>query len=134
MDDISNATDWYREMTATFGDRLAAAREQAGLSQKSLANRLGIKTSTLRNWENDLSEPRANRLNMLAGLLGVSISWLITGEGEGVSAPEDQQKQTAEFSEVLTELRQIRAQLTNSNERIARLEKRLFALSELNPE
>ena len=30
------------------------------------------------------SEPRANRLSMLAGLLGVSVMWLLHGEGDGV--------------------------------------------------
>lgn len=78
---------YYAEPAATFGDRLAAAREAAGLSQGDLAERLGVRVKTLRGWENDLAEPRANRLQVLAGLLDVSMVWLLTGEGEGVPPP-----------------------------------------------
>ncbi|MEO9897462.1 MAG: helix-turn-helix domain-containing protein [Paracoccaceae bacterium] len=82
------ADDWYGPEAATFGDRLAAAREMSGLSQDELSRRLGVKVSTLRNWENDLAEPRANRFFMLAGLLNVSTSWLLLGESEGLPEPE----------------------------------------------
>ena len=37
-------------------------------------------------WESDRSEPRANRLTMLAGFLGVTPTWLLYGVG---NAPED---------------------------------------------
>ncbi|MEL6958314.1 MAG: helix-turn-helix transcriptional regulator [Pseudomonadota bacterium] len=127
MDDATSSMDWYSDEMATFGDRLAAAREAAGLSQKDLAQRVGIKASTLRNWEDDLSEPRANRLSMLAGLLGVSLSWLLTGEGEGVEAPELDDGNVQDISALLIDLRSIRAQLAQSSERIAQLEKRLRA-------
>ena len=63
--------DWYGPDKATFGDRLVAAREKSNLSQQDLAKRLGVKNSTIKSWENDNSEPRANRLSMLAGLLNV---------------------------------------------------------------
>ena len=85
---MTDEIDWYGPEAATFGDRVAAAREQTGMTQAMLAKRLGVRLSTLRGWEDDLSEPRANRLSMLAGLLNVSMMWLITGEGEGVDAPE----------------------------------------------
>ena len=87
-DDATN--DWFSEARATFGDRLAAAREAADLSQKQLARQIGVKTRTLAAWEDDLSEPRANRLQMLAGLLNVSLMWLLNGEGDGVAPPGDE--------------------------------------------
>lgn len=129
MQDGTDDTDWYSEETATFGDRLAAARDSARLTQKELAQRVGIKTSTLRNWEEDLSEPRANRLSILAGILGVSLSWLLTGEGEGVAAPEEDAPLPPDMSELLTDLRAVRAQMVQSSERLARLEKRLLGMS-----
>ena len=77
MDDIQ---DWYGPDMATFGDRVAAAREMAGMSQAELARRLGVRVATLRAWENDVSEPRANRLSMMAALLVVaSRSSMIAG-------------------------------------------------------
>ena len=57
--------DWYGPETATFGDRLSAAIEKSGMTQKLVAKRLGIKLVTLKSWEQDVSEPRANRLSML---------------------------------------------------------------------
>jgi transcriptional regulator with XRE-family HTH domain len=123
---MDDNTDWYGPDTATFGDRLAAAREKAGMSQEQLAKRLGVKLRTVEGWENDVSEPRANRLNMLAGLLNVSIVWLITGEGEGVAAPEEEAG-SPDIREVLLEIRGVQTQIRSSAEKLARLEKRLRA-------
>lgn len=72
--------DWYGPEAATFGDRIAAARDAAQMTPEQLARRLGVKLRTLQNWENDLSEPRANKLSMISGLLNVSMIWLLTGE------------------------------------------------------
>lgn len=119
--------DWYAPEIATFGDRLTAAREAAGMTQEALAKRLGVKKSTLRNWENDLSEPRANRLSMLAGLLNVSMMWLINGEGEGVEGPEVEPL-PEDMTEILLEIRSLKSDLHTKAEQMARLEKRLRAV------
>lgn len=63
----------------TLAERLTEARIAKDLSTAQLARRLGVKTVTLRNWETGVSEPRPNRLAMLAGVLDVSISWLLEG-------------------------------------------------------
>ncbi len=121
-------TDWYGPDAATFGDRVAGARESAGMTQAQVARRLGVKKATIAAWEQDLSEPRANRLSMLAGLLNVSIMWLLTGEGEGMDAPVDESPEAQDFNEILTELRAIRGAMRTNAERAARLEKRLRTL------
>ncbi|SDG48015.1 helix-turn-helix domain-containing protein [Alloyangia pacifica] len=122
MDD----NDWYGPDAATFGDRLAASRETAGMDQEALAKRLGVRLKTLQGWENDLSEPRANRLQMLAGLLNVPMVWLITGEGDGLSAPdEDAPQLSPDFDETLLELRALRGEMRAAGERLGRLEKKL---------
>lgn len=69
----------------TMGGRMLRARETAGLSISELAARLGVRKSTVQAWENDRSQPRANKLQMLAGLLNVSLSWLLQGIGSGPS-------------------------------------------------
>ena len=127
---MTEASDWFSEESATFGDRLAGAREASGMKQADLAKRLGIKVKTLRNWENDLAEPRANRIQMLSGLLNVSLTWLLTGNGEGPDAPSDAAVIPANLTEVLTELRQMRAEMERGAARVARLEKRLRAALE----
>lgn len=72
--------------TDTFGGRLTRAREASGLTPAQLARRLAIKITTLQKWESDRSQPRANHLTMISGILGVSLSWLMHGVG---SAPEE---------------------------------------------
>ncbi|MEL7167117.1 MAG: helix-turn-helix domain-containing protein [Pseudomonadota bacterium] len=119
--------DWYSPEASTFGDRVAGAREKAGLSQTELAKRLGIRVATLRAWEDDLSEPRANRLSIMAGLLNVSMMWLINGEGEGVTAPDDTPPADATIRELMIEMRDLRADLLKRAEQVGRLEKRLRA-------
>jgi transcriptional regulator with XRE-family HTH domain len=61
------------------------ARRARGLSYKQLASQLGVKKSTLENWENGKSAPRANRLNQLAGVLNVPLLWLIAGSDRAPS-------------------------------------------------
>ncbi|GAA6196602.1 helix-turn-helix transcriptional regulator [Pseudophaeobacter sp.] len=121
-------TDWFGPEAATFGDRVAAAREAADMTQAQLARRLGIKKSTLMGWEQDLSEPRANKLSMVSGLLNVSMSWLLTGEGEGMSEPADVDLAVGDFAGVLNELRALRNEMRSNAERAARLEKKLRTL------
>ena len=117
--------DWYGPETATFGDRLSAAIEKSGMTQKLVAKRLGIKVSTLKSWEQDISEPRANRLSMLAGLLGVSIMWLLHGEGDGVEHSDDETQVTPEINDLLFEVRALQTGLLSSADKLAKLEKQL---------
>ncbi|MEO0913280.1 MAG: helix-turn-helix transcriptional regulator [Pseudomonadota bacterium] len=126
LDDLSAD---FSDDASTFGDRIATAREALGMSQKQLARRLGIKVQTLRNWEEDRSEPRANKLQMLAGMLNVSIIWLMSGAGEGpasgwVEAEEDD----GDFNLLLSELRDVHVAQTALTARLGKLEKRLRAL------
>jgi len=65
----------------TLGERICKARDASGLSTAQLARRLGIKTGTLHSWESDRSEPRSNKLVLLAGVLNVSPTWLLVGRG-----------------------------------------------------
>ena len=62
-----------------FGERLRNAREAAGMSQQQMASRLGVKGSTVNNWEAGKEDPRANRLQMIASLLNVPLMWLLAG-------------------------------------------------------
>ena len=124
---MTDDAGWFSEDAATFGDRLAAAREEAGLTQEALASKLGVKTATLAAWENDLKEPRANRLQMLAGMLSVSLSWLMTGMGDGPDGPEQGQPLTADLVDLLAEMRGLRAQIAMSADKLGQLEKRLRA-------
>ncbi len=64
---------------STLGGRILVAREARSLSPAQLATRIGVLTKTIKNWENDNSEPRTNKLQMLAGVLSVPPMWLLAG-------------------------------------------------------
>ena len=124
--DATNETGWYSADAATFGDRVTGAREARGMTRRELADRLGVRVKTLESWEEDRADPRANKLQMLAGVLGVSLMWLLTGEGDGLEAPPESDGAAAnEVRSVLSETRQIRAEIGALAERMGRLEKRL---------
>ncbi|MCY3983066.1 MAG: helix-turn-helix transcriptional regulator [Roseovarius sp.] len=114
--------EWFAPDVTTFGDRLTGAREHAGMSQEELSRRLGVKLETLKSWEDDLSEPRANKLSMMAGLLNVSLPWLLTGVGESYRFLGDLNFTTAELIQFKDELRDLKSQLSDSVERLSRLE------------
>lgn len=119
----TDSTNWYSADAATFGDRVAAAREAANLTQEELARRLGIKLGTVQNWENDHSEPRANKLQMMSGMLNVSMRWLLTGEGEGVEPPAA--PTGTDLNKALADLARMRAQALALSQDMGHLEKRL---------
>ncbi|MEY3004328.1 MAG: hypothetical protein RLZZ491_1504 [Pseudomonadota bacterium] len=130
-DDVTYGPGWYDADTATLGDRITGAREAAGLSQPELARRLGVRLATVRAWEDDQAEPRANKLQMLAGLLGVSIMWLLTGTGDGLDGPAQTTALPEDLLALLAELRQMRLEQARMADRMGRLEKRMrLALSQ----
>jgi len=125
MTENSELRDWYSGDHATFGDRLTAAREAQGLTQAQFAKRLGVKLRTVQGWENDTSAPRANKLQMTAGLLNVSLRWLLTGDGDGVAEPATQENLAEDAQTILNDMRGLRADLTRVSNELGRMEKRL---------
>ena len=125
MDDAPDAReadpDWFDPAATTFGDRLTGAREAAGLGVEDLARRLGVKPKTIRAWEEDRSEPRANRVSMLAGVTNVSLVWLMTGTGRGPGAD----RAGAGQDELAREVGRLREDCTRMADRLRRLELRL---------
>jgi transcriptional regulator with XRE-family HTH domain len=85
--DTANILDETPDMD-TMGGRLSRAREATDLSAKDLAWRLGVRISTVNAWESDRSQPNAHRLAVLAGVLNVSLSWLLHGVGTSPSEAE----------------------------------------------
>lgn len=116
--------DWteadFSDASATFGDRVTAAREALGLGAAALARQLGVKTETVQNWEADRSEPRANKLQMLAGVLNVPLIWLMTGSGEGVPT-----RPRSPAAGIAAELRSLRAEHLRLAGRIETLLRRI---------
>lgn len=117
----------FTDDVATFGDRLTHAREAAGLSVAGLARRLGVRRPLVEAWEEDQREPRANQLQMMSGMLGVSLRWLLTGEGGAEEAPPVGGPLPEEARRLMGELAQMRVEMLALVGRMGELESRLRA-------
>ena len=60
-----------------FGERLAAAREQAGLTQAQLAERLGLTQVAIAYWERKAVSLRPEQVAAVADILGVTADYLL---------------------------------------------------------
>jgi transcriptional regulator with XRE-family HTH domain len=89
------------------GSRMAEARVAAGRTQAEIANQLGVKASTVAKWEHGSASPRSNRLASLAGILGVSLSWLIVGHGDEPTSTDD-------LDEIKVALNRVQSQLVDT--------------------
>lgn len=65
----------------TYGKRLRAARKSVRLTQKQLADKVGLKQATISELENDEYDGSA-KTAAIADVLGVSALWLAEGKGD----------------------------------------------------
>ncbi len=65
-----------------LGGRLKLLRKVLGLTQRELAQVLGVSEMTIRRYESDKFQPDADVLAKLAKEFNVNLHWLLTGEGE----------------------------------------------------
>lgn len=61
----------------TFGQKLKAARTQAGMTQKEVADKLLVSRQAVTKWENDKGLPDIENLKTIAKLLNVSVDYLL---------------------------------------------------------
>ena len=66
----------------TLGERIKYARKIKGITQTKIKELCGISSGNLSEIENDKVSPTSNALLSLKRILGVSVDWLLTGEGE----------------------------------------------------
>ena len=68
----------------TLGQNLQAARKAKGLSQETLAEKIGVSRQALGKWEKDTALPGLDNLQAAAQVLGVSVDTLL---GTGCADP-----------------------------------------------
>lgn len=71
----------------TFGQRLVASREKCNMSQKELAERLGITPTRLNYWEKDKREPAIEMIKSIAQILDIDANYLIGYQPKSKTAP-----------------------------------------------
>lgn len=59
------------------GERIQEARKQAGLTQKELAQKLGLATGTIQQYELDKRQPRIEQLKEISSVLNVTLGYLL---------------------------------------------------------
>ena len=70
---------------------------------------------------------------MLAGLLNVSIMWLLNGEGEGIDPPDKINGRLQDANDLFLELRSLRAQFKQSSDRLGAIENASERCLDLTP-
>lgn len=63
----------------TLGQRLARLRTQQGISQETMAERLGVTRQSVSKWETDASIPELDKLVRYSELFGVTLDELVKG-------------------------------------------------------
>ncbi len=117
----------------TLGERIKDARMGLELTVAQAARQAGITEKTLRSWESGKSEPRGSRLSLLAGVLNVSLVWLMEGRSDLDPIVQEQssldviQQKLEQMRTLQDDLARIcadlEAEVANLKERDARLEK-----------
>ena len=59
--------------------RIAAVRRRLGLSRPAFAARVGVTRNVVTRWEGGRNRPRAETLDRIAKVGGVSVEWLLGG-------------------------------------------------------
>ncbi|MED3887956.1 helix-turn-helix transcriptional regulator [Priestia megaterium] len=71
-----------------LGDRIRSLREKRELTQKQLADKLGIPNQNVSNYERGFRQPDYDTLQNISNFFDVSIDYLITGNEHRVSSDE----------------------------------------------
>lgn len=69
-----------------LGERLYELRTKNEMSQGDLAEKLDVSRQTISKWENSMSIPELDKIISLSNLFGVSVDYIVKGEGD---APSD---------------------------------------------
>lgn len=68
----------------TVGERIKAARKKAGMTQKELADKLGIPYQGISQYERGVRNPKIDTLEKIADSLGVTLEELLSARTQGI--------------------------------------------------
>ena len=73
-----------------LGDSLRLARDEAGLSQEAVAEKVGVSWMTVHRWEHGQRTISAEKLNRLGEIYGKNVRWFLTLEEGDLEAHNGQ--------------------------------------------
>lgn len=100
--------------------RLKQAREKVGISQKEIADRIGVSTNTIQSWEKD-TYPKGDALVLLSEILDCSTDWLLKGLIPGNPLTE-KNTTSAQHNDIINQFKN-QAKAKSINEGMVHLEK-----------
>ena len=71
-----------------FMDRVESILKEKRLTQKELAEDLGLRRPTLSDWKKNGAVPAGDICIRIADYLGVSVEWLVTGKEAALSSED----------------------------------------------
>lgn len=100
-----------------LGGRLRTARRSAGLTQKQLAEALGVESITVSRWERGVTTPSLPRLRRIAEITETTVSDLVRAPDAATAHAVE----LAALREELAETRELVDRVARSLEQLARL-------------
>lgn len=122
-DKSKTASEAFKELTNVMkrkiavSRRLKKAREESGLTQKQVADKLELKKTTLSGYENGKSEPSMETLVQLANLYGVSLDYLMCRTDTRIEFDEE------EYKAIDTDRQQLRERLDSIEKELSDIRK-----------
>lgn len=81
----------------SIGTNIKRYREQAGMTQAELANKMGISDKTISSWEIDRTEPKMGKVEQLARVLGCQKSDIIGADGKAETLSAEEKALMADY-------------------------------------
>ncbi len=85
-----------------LGNRLKGLRNKKGMTQKELADMLGVTDGAIGMWERGRREPDGDKLSQLARIFGVSVDYLL-GHSDNPKADPDNYSMPDSLEEFLSQ-------------------------------
>ncbi|KSU18282.1 helix-turn-helix domain-containing protein [Lactococcus lactis] len=70
---------------SVFAEQLKTLRKKNSLTQKELAEKVGVKQNSYANWENGNREPNIEMLVRIADYFDVSLDYLLGGKMKNIT-------------------------------------------------
>lgn len=81
-----------------LSEKIYQCRKEAGLSQETLAEQIGVSRQSVSKWETGEADPEIAKLKLLSETFHVSVDWLLSEE----DTPETPQPKTDGYNESLS--------------------------------
>jgi transcriptional regulator with XRE-family HTH domain len=98
----------------TISERIKEVREAQGLTASELARRVGVTGTAVWNWEKNSVTPRRPILEAIAQVLGVSATFLLTGNDDNAKAVPGRAGSVVATLSVASIIREARAKLAEA--------------------